>query len=164
MPSPLIRELRDGEEPAVARFLERVFGGWPPYSLDVDPADHLRWKLLRRPELRRCRLVAEIDGRLAGTFFVIERLWSVGGRHCRATDGVDNAVDRGWAHLIDLVVAPGRDDVVVPLIDDVLAAARRAGAAGCRCWSRRRHPHQPALAALGFFRAVHVSSGDSDHV
>lgn len=88
-----VREMKDGEEPAVVDLLARVFRGWPPYSIDVDAADHLRWKLLRRPEHRRYQLVAEVDGALAGTFFVIERFWRIGERVCRASDGVDNVVD-----------------------------------------------------------------------
>ena len=101
-----------------------------------------------------------------------------------------SSIDGDWSNLVDLVVAPGRLDVALALVADVLDRARMDGAAACRCWSLRHHPHEPVLRSAGFLRgpevrllargygedqpdlrflrdprpAVHVSYGDSDHV
>jgi hypothetical protein len=95
------------------------------------------------------------------------------------------------AELADLLVRPGRADVLLALVLDAVDAAKAAGAAGVGAWLPERHPYRAALERAGFhptrapaigqfFAApdlneqaellmrpgsrVHLMLGDSDHI
>jgi hypothetical protein len=55
------------------------------------------------------------------------------------------------AYVADLLVLPGRFDVVRALAADAVEMARRGGAVAIVCWLPRRHPYRGALRRSGFF-------------
>jgi len=57
---------------------------------------------------------------------------------------------RTRGHLVDLLVAPERDDVVRTLVTAVERCARAEGAVAVECWLGLRHPYARALRAAGY--------------
>lgn len=99
--------------------------------------------------------------------------------------------DEREAVLADLLALPERVDVAEALLDDAIAAARRAGSPTMRLWLQQTHPYAKAVRRRGFFDTdqrmrmrstrlrddapelpfpdgphgrVHAMIGDSDHV
>jgi hypothetical protein len=58
---------------------------------------------------------------------------------------------RDEAVLADVLVRPGRSDVVRLLGEDAITLARAGGASSLRCWLPRRHPYRESLLRAGFF-------------
>ena len=56
------------------------------------------------------------------------------------------------AFLADLLVAPGREDIVTQLVADAFGTASAAGAGVIRTWMQEAHPYRATLARAGFGR------------
>jgi hypothetical protein len=55
------------------------------------------------------------------------------------------------AYLTDLLVLPGCEDAVEPLVVDAVALAEASSAAMIDCWLPRHHPYRAAFRRQGFF-------------
>ena len=86
---------RAASEPAVLALLGDAFGRWPT-GLDVEPAAFFRWKHESSPFGPSTRLVARVDGEVAGFLALMPwRLRFAGGVHA-SMRGVDLAVAPGF--------------------------------------------------------------------
>lgn len=56
----------------------------------------------------------------------------------------------GRGHIADLLVLPGRDDVVASLVRDALGQFQSSGVSSVECWATRNHPYREALGQHGF--------------
>ena len=55
-------------------------------------------------------------------------------------------------HIVDLLVLPGRLDVVRTLVSDAVRELSHAGTAAVECWMLREHPYARALSQAGLVR------------
>ena len=53
-------------------------------------------------------------------------------------------------YIADLLVLPGRDDVVASLVSDALGQFRSGGVLSVECWATRNHPYREVLGQHGF--------------
>lgn len=119
----------------VGRFDERVDTLWEEASRDFDFAvvrtkDYLNWRYAdARGGVFTLRL-AEEGGAVLG--YAVLRVLR----------------DKGY--LADLLVVPGRPDVLDSLVADSVQVLRDAGAASIRYWTPARHPYKAAIARRGF--------------
>jgi len=100
--------------------------------IPVRTAAFLNWRYLDGRIGWFTALVAEDDGELLG--YAVFRL--VGTR----------------AHLADVLVLPGRADVLRALLDRATGLADRHGASAVECTMMLHHPYTPVLTAAGFIR------------
>lgn len=93
-PSPDVsaRPYREGDEPGILAVLTAAFERWPAAEIDVDPLEHLRWKLSNHLGLRGRHVVAEADGRIVGTQGTLVQPINVNGRVLLSSQGIDVAV------------------------------------------------------------------------
>jgi hypothetical protein len=138
--------------------------------IQIRDAALLNWRYLDRRAGPFTVLVAEQDQRLLGYAAVL----LAGAR----------------SDVADLLVLPGRTDVLHSLLREVVALARASGAAGMQAWLPARHPYAGALQRAGFYQSrapgigqtrlasheidgstlvtpqarVHLMLGDSDHI
>lgn len=63
------RPHRVGDDVLLLDLLRAAFGRWPKVELQVDPIDHLRWKLANTPESPGLHRITEVDGRPASSVF-----------------------------------------------------------------------------------------------
>jgi GNAT superfamily N-acetyltransferase len=104
-----------------------------PFELiPVRNAAFLNWRYLDGRIGWFTALVAEEEGELLG--YAVFRL--VGTR----------------AHLADVLVMPGRSDVLRALLDRAVGLSGRHGASAVECTMMLHHPYTPALKAAGFVR------------
>jgi hypothetical protein len=122
---------------SAASFDSRMDAFWAQASpqfkfIMVRDSAYLSWRYLDpRAPLATVR-VAEQDGRILG--FV--------------AFGVDR--EGAAAHIADLLVLPGRTDVVESLLHDAIAHGRSAGARRIEMWLPEHHPYRATLEARGF--------------
>ncbi len=57
---------------------------------------------------------------------------------------------QGTGHIADVLVSPGRLDVLASLLADAVQRLRAAGNATVECWRFAYHPYVPVLEELGF--------------
>ncbi|MCI0850086.1 MAG: GNAT family N-acetyltransferase, partial [Chloroflexi bacterium] len=86
------RPYREGDEPGILAVLTAAFGRWPAAEIEVDPLEHLRWKLSNHLGLPGHHIVAEADGRIVGTQATLIQPIKVNGRVLLASQGFDVAV------------------------------------------------------------------------
>jgi hypothetical protein len=55
--------------------------------------------------------------------------------------------------IADLLILPGRDDVLNALLSHAMTKLRDSGASSVECWATPSHPYRDVLSALGFERA-----------
>lgn len=82
---------REEDEPAVLALLAGAFGRWPT-GLDVEPAAFFRWKHTSSPFGPSIRLVAKVDGEVAGFLALMPWRLSFAGAIHETIRGVDIAV------------------------------------------------------------------------
>lgn len=82
---------REGDEPAVLDLLGRAFGRWPT-GLDAEPAAFFRWKHSDSPFGPSTKLVARVDGEVAGFLALMPWPLSFAGAIHLTMRGVDIAV------------------------------------------------------------------------
>ncbi len=85
------RLLRPGEEEALLRLLLAAFGTWPKAEINVEPIEHLRWKLEAAPEPQRA-VVVEQDGVFIAGVLLSARPLLLRGRSLVGNMGGDLAV------------------------------------------------------------------------
>jgi hypothetical protein len=121
----------------VARFDARVDALWREASTAfafaiVRRPDYLNWRYADKRAGEFVIHQVDEDGRLLGYAVLCAR--------------------RNRAYIADLLVAPGRDDVLNALICDALEHFAAAGVRSVDCWTAKRHPYRAALEAQGFAR------------
>ena len=62
-------------------------------------------------------------------------------------------ISRGSGFVADILVLPGREDVVATLVERAVAQLRAAGVADVTTWLPRTHAYRAAFRRLGFSRA-----------
>ena len=120
----------DAFDSRVDRFFE--IAAAPFELIPVRSAAFLNWRYLDGRIGWFTALVAEEEGELVG--YAVFRL--VGTR----------------AHLADVLVLPGRADVLRALLDRAVGLAGRHGASAVECTMMQHHPYTPVLTAAGFIR------------
>jgi hypothetical protein len=58
------------------------------------------------------------------------------------------AVSRGKGFIADLLVLPGRLDVVAALVEDAAGHLAERGLSALRCWCAKRHPYRRCCCAV----------------
>ena len=119
----------------VPRFDERIDALWdeasrPFHFIVARDRERLNWRYADpRAGLFMLRL-AEQDGRILG-YSVLR-------------------VSHGTGHIADLLVLPGRVDVLCSLLRDALAIFRSQGLAKVEVWCATHHPYRETLRRCGF--------------
>jgi hypothetical protein len=87
------RWYRDGDEDGILALMRPAFGRWPRVEVDIDPLDHLRWKMSSSPIARSYGSVAETSD---GTIIAVQLFFAqdvfVQGNRRRLIQGVDQCV------------------------------------------------------------------------
>jgi GNAT superfamily N-acetyltransferase len=88
----------EADEPAVLALLASAFGRWPR-NLDAEPGAFFRWKHKTSPFGPSIRLVAKVDGDVAGFLALMPWRLSFAGTIYETIRGVDIAVAPDFQHL-----------------------------------------------------------------
>jgi len=96
----------------------------------VRTRDYMNWRYFDPAAGRFTVRVAEQQGRLLG-YLVFK-------------------ISEGEGYIVDLLVLPGRTDVVRSLVEDALHLLREAGVERVICWMISRHPYNGILRRYGF--------------
>ena len=115
----------------------RVDALWRAASAQFDfavvrTASYLNWRYCDRRAGPFVVLVAEQGESMTGYLILCTR----GKRGC----------------IADMLVLPGREDILGGLVEDALEHFSDAGVARTECWMAERHPYRDALMASGFVR------------
>jgi GNAT superfamily N-acetyltransferase len=127
-------------------FDERADTLWDEASTAFDfavvrDADYLNWRYCDpRAGVYRVRGVID-EGQLLG--FIV-----TGARGPKRDDG----------EIVDLLVAPGRDDVLQALVADAIQRAKADGAVALTLLMPRSHPYRETFLRAGFVRSHHVTN------
>jgi GNAT superfamily N-acetyltransferase len=99
------RPHREGEDAALLDLLNAAFGRWPAVEIQVDPVDHLRWKLSGIEDSAQLHRITEVEGHIASSTFCIVQNILVRGGSLRSIQASDSCVHpdyqrRGLAEAI----------------------------------------------------------------
>lgn len=86
------RGYQSGDEYGALAVLQAAFLAWPRTAIDVDPLDHLRWKMGLDHESSAQHLLAECDGRIVGVVVGMDRLFKLENRTVRGASGYDASI------------------------------------------------------------------------
>jgi GNAT superfamily N-acetyltransferase len=86
------RPHREGDDEALLELLRAAFGEWPHVEIQVDPLDHLRWKLDGPGGAKGLHRITEVDGRLASSTFCVVQWVKARDRMLLSLQGTDSCV------------------------------------------------------------------------
>lgn len=86
------RYFRDGDEAGILELFQRSFRRWPPHEVDVDPLDHLRWKVSSDDTIRHSMLLTEHRRRIISASLRIAMRAKVRDEIRAVVQGTDAAV------------------------------------------------------------------------
>ena len=125
-----IRRLAKFDDRVFSRFWSTAAAAWD--LIPVRTAEFLNWRWLD-PRTGPFTVLAATHGEELLGYIVLR-------------------ADAARGHISDILVLPGRGDVMRALIDAGVRALNEAGVGAIECWMMERHPYTEALRHAGFVR------------